>query len=112
MPFKNTTETITLSSSTLHAYNHKVAFVVIPAGNTSLTTIVSNHVEGEELIIRVWAGGDQGRTLTIINGGNIMLPNGAASIVLRQNDTISLVKQCPVGLNAHWIVIGFTGIRT
>ncbi|MNM82359.1 hypothetical protein D3C81_943870 [compost metagenome] len=82
-----------------------------PAGNTTLTTIVSNHFEGEELIIRVWAGGDQGRTLTINNGGNIMLPNSVTSIVLKQNDTITLVKTCPVGLNAHWIVIGYTGIR-
>ncbi|MFB5674574.1 hypothetical protein ACE3NQ_07720 [Paenibacillus terreus] len=111
LPFKDTTETITVSSSTLNAYNHKVGFVAIPAGNTQLTTIVSNHFEGEELIIRVWASGDNTRTLTINNGGNIMLPNGAASIVLKQNDTITLVKQCPVGLDPHWIVIGFTGIR-
>ncbi|MFB5267913.1 glycosyl hydrolase family 28-related protein [Paenibacillus enshidis] len=111
IPLKDTTPDVSgaaIVSNTLKAFKHKIMFVHITTSPT-ISNIQSHHLEGETLVLRCWAGGDNSKILTVNGAGNIVMPNGVAKITLKQNDTITFIKTDSIGLPSQYVVIGHTG---
>jgi hypothetical protein len=114
IPLKDTTPDVSgaaIVSNTLKAFKYKIMLVHITT-NPVISNIQSHHLEGEILVLRCWAGGDNSKVLTVNGVGNIVMPNGVAKITLKQNDTVTFIKTDSIGLPSQYVVIGHTGDET
>jgi hypothetical protein len=97
--------------------NRKNLMISLSAGNTDLTTINSQHFDGEEITFFFYASNDYSRTFTINNRvsglQNIILPYPSTSIVLKQFDSVTLRRMAlPSPYNNRWIVTSVNTYRS